>query len=351
MVTIEQEVWGMTPEGEGIIRYTMRNESGASVQLSNYGATILSVVVPDRNGKMDDVVLGYRDAEGYFFDGPAMGKSVGRYANRIALGRMTIEGEKYQLEINNGQNHLHGGTKNFANRVWESRVETNRVVMSLTSEDGDQKFPGELVVEAIFDFDDENQLEITYLAKSDRTTVVNLTNHAYFNLNGEGSGTVLDHELQLNTSRVLEMSPTQIPTGTWLDVEGTAQDFRSFRRIGDGIDAEFNHIRDFKGYDHPFPIDGWKKHILGEVGALRSAVSGRLMKVYSSQPSVMIYTGNWLEGSPVAKSGKGYADYDGVAIECQNYPDAPNQPAFPSALLEAGELYCEKIVYRFETMN
>lgn len=349
MIEIEQEVWGMTPEGEGIIRYTMRNEQGAYVQLSNYGATILSVVVPDRNGKLDDVVLGYRDAEGYFFDGPAMGKSVGRYANRIALGRMTIEGEKYQLEINNGQNHLHGGTKNFANRVWESRVETNRVVMSLTSEDGDQKFPGELAVEAIFDFDEENQLEITYLAKTDRTTVVNLTNHAYFNLNGESSGSVLDHELQLNTSRVLEMSPTQIPTGEWLDVAGTAQDFRSFRRIGEGIESEFNHIRDFKGYDHPFPIDGWKKHILGEVGALRSTVSGRLMKVYSSQPSVMIYTGNWLEGSPASKSGKGYSDYDGVAIECQNYPDAPNRPEFPSALLQPGELYCEKIVYRFET--
>ena len=351
MIQIEQEVWGLTPEGEGIIRYTMRNESGAYVQLSNFGATILAAVVPDRNGKMEDVVLGYRDVEGYFFDGPAMGKSVGRYANRIALGRMTIEGEKYQLEINNGQNHLHGGTKNFANRVWESRVETNRVVMSLTSEDGDQKFPGELNVEAIFDFDDENQLEITYLAKTDRTTVVNLTNHVYFNLNGEASGTALDHELQLNTLRVLAMSPTQIPTGEWLDVEGTAQDFRTFRRIGDGIDAEFNHIRDFKGYDHPFPIDGWQKNILGEVGALRSQASGRVVKVYSSQPSVMIYTGNWLEGSPVGKSGKGYADYDGGAIECQNYPDAPNQPAFPSALLHAGELYCQKIVYRFETIK
>lgn len=349
MITIEQHVWGMTPEGEAIIRYTMRNEQGAEVALSNYGATILSAIVPDREGKMADVVLGYKQPQGYFFDGPAMGKSVGRFANRIALGRMTIEGEEYQLEINNGRNHLHGGTKNFANRVWESRVETNRVVMTLLSEDGDQNFPGEMVVEAIFDFDDENQLEITYLAKCDRTTVVNLTNHVYFNLDGEDAGTIHDHELQLNTSRTLEMSEYQIPTGEWLDVAGTAQDFRSFRRLGDGLESEFNHIRDFKGYDHPFPIDGWKANILGEVGALRSAKSGRMVKVLSSQPSVMIYTGNWLAGSPESKSGNRYVDYAGVAIECQNYPDAPNQPSFPSALLKPGELYCQKIVYRFET--
>lgn len=349
MITIEQEVWGMTPEGEGIIRYTMRNESGAYVQLSNYGATILSAVVPDRDGKMADVVLGYKAAEGYFYDGPAMGKSVGRFANRIAFGQLEIAGEKIQLEINCGRNHLHGGTKNFANRVWESRVETNRVVMSLTSEDGDQKFPGELNVEAIFDFDEENQLEITYLAKTDRTTVVNLTNHVYFNLDGESAGTILDHELQVNTTMTLAMNENQVPTGAWISVEGSAQDFRSFRRIGEGIESDFNHIRAFGGYDHPFPIDGWRKNILGEVGALRSQASGRLVKVLSSQPSVMVYTGNWLAGSPQTKSDGYYQNHAGVALECQNFPDAPNQPSFPSATLEPGELYCQKIVYRFET--
>ena len=146
------------------------------------------------------------------------------------------------------------------------------------------------------------------------------------------------------------MNRDQIPTGEWLDVAGTAQDFRTFRRLGEGIDDDFNHIHNFKGYDHPFPIDGWQKNILGEVGSLRSTASGRIVKVLSSQPSVMIYTGNWLEGSPESKSGGKYADYDGVAIECQNYPDAPNQPSFPSALLQPGELYCQKIVYRFETL-
>ena len=349
MLTIEQHVWGMTPEGEAIIRYTMRNASGAEVHLSNYGATVLAAIVPDREGRMDDVVLGYKRPEDYFGDAPAMGKSVGRVANRIADGRMTIEGVTYRLEINNGRNHLHGGTKNFANRIWESRVETNRVVMSLISEEGDQNYPGELHVEAIFDFDDDNRFEITYLARTDRTTAVNLTNHVYFNLDGEASGSVLDHELQLNCSRVLEMNAFQIPTGVWLDVEGTPQDFRTFRRLGDGIDAAFNHIGDFKGYDHPFPIDGWRPSILGEVGSLRSRKSGRAVRVFSSQPGVMIYTGNWLEGSPCTKSDGRYADYAGVAIECQNHPDAINRPEFPSPLLRPDELYCQKIVYQFET--
>ena len=348
MVRIEQHVWGMTPEGEAIILYTLRNDRGAEVRLSNYGAAIVAAVMPDREGRMADVVLGYKHPEGYFHDGAAAGKSVGRCANRIAFGRMTVEGEEYALEVNNGQNHLHGGTNNFANRVWESRVETNRVVMSLLSEDGDQGYPGELCVEAVFDFDDDCSLEITYRARTDRTTVVNLTNHVYFNLAGDGSGSVLDHELRLNASQALEMNERQIPTGRLLDVAGTPQDFRDYRPFRPGIDAEFNHIRDFKGYDHPFVIDGWRPNILGEVGCLRDPRSGRCVEVLSSQPSVMIYTENWLAGGcPETKTGGRYADYDGVAVECQNYPDAVNHPEFPSPLLRPGETYCQKIVFRF----
>lgn len=237
----------MTPEGEAIIRYTLRNDSGAEVQLTNYGAAIVSVKMPDREGRMADVVLGYKHPEGYFFDGAASGKSVGRCANRIAFGQMTVEGKEYRLEVNNGVNHLHGGTKNFANRIWESRVETNRVVMSLVSEDGDQGYPGELCVEAVFDFDDDNALEITYLARTDKTTVVNLTNHVYFNLAGEGSGSVLDHELRLNSSKILEMNERQIPTGKLLDAAGTPQDFREFRSFRPGISSEFNHIPRLQG--------------------------------------------------------------------------------------------------------
>ena len=220
--------------------------------------------------------------------------------------------------------------------------------MALTSDDGDQGYPGELQVEAAFDFDDENSFEITYIAQTDRTTVVNLTNHVYFNLSGENSGSVLDHELQLNSSQVPEMDTYQIPTGTMLDVAGTPQDFRTFRPLRKGIDTEFNHIRDFRGYDHPFAIDDWKPNILGEVGELRDPKSGRTVRVLSSQPSVMIYTGNWLSGGcPETKSDHRYADHDGVAIECQNFPDAIHHPEFPSPLLHPGERYCQKIVFRF----
>ena len=347
---IEQELWGMTPEGEAIVRYTLRNEQGGQVQLTNLGAAVTSVAVPDRSGRIGDVALGYRDAMSYMGDGAAMGKSVGRVANRIAEGRMVVEGEEYRLELNSGRNHLHGGTRNFANRLWESRVETNRVVMSLYSPDGDQGYPGNLEVEAVFDFDEENALEITYRAATDRTTPVNLTNHLYVNLDGESSGSVLGHELLIRSAQVPEMDPFQIPTGKMLDVAGSDMDFRSFRRLGDGVGSQFNRIRDFGGYDHPFALEGWQPNILQEAAVLRSPLSGRTMTVLTSQPSLMLYTGNWLAGGcPATKSGGRYENFAGVALECQNFPDAVNRPEFPSPLLRAGEIYCQKTVYRFGT--
>ena len=348
---ILQHIWGSTPEGEAIVLYTIRNEKGCEVQLCNIGASIVSVKAPDRDGKVDDIVLGYKDAMSYFGDGAASGKSVGRVANRIAKGKMTVDGVEYMLEINNGPNHLHGGSKGFANQLWDSRVETNRVVFSRTSPDGEQNYPGELYVEAGYYFSDDNELEITYVAKSDKNTVVNLTNHVYWNLAGEGSGqTILDHEMHLNCSRVLEMDPTQIPTGEYLDVKGTPQDFTSWRKFGDDILSEFNHMKDFKGYDHFFVLDDWKPNILAPIGELRHHVSGRKVEVLSSQAGAMVYTGNWLEGGcPVTKSGGRYQDYSGVAIECQNYPNAVNEPRFPSVELKAGDLYCQKIVFRLGT--
>lgn len=348
---IEQHIWGMTPDGEAVVLYTMRNASGAEVRLSTYGAAVISVVVPDRNGRMDDVVLGYKSLESYIGDPAAMGKSVGRFVGRIAGGHMAIDGEEYRLQRNNGSDHLDGGgTCGFANRLWEGRVETNRVVMSLLSEEGDQGYPGTLAVEAVFDFDDDNALEVTYLARTDRTTVVNLTNRLYLNLSGEGSGPILSHELRLNASQALDMDARQLPTGRMPDGAGTPHDFRTFRTLSDGIDAEFNHIRDFGGGDLPFPIDGWSPNILTEAAELRDPKSGRCVRVLTSQPCVVVYTGNRLaDGSSEAKSGGRYADYAGVALECRNYPDAVNRPEFPSPLLREGELYCQKTVYGFGT--
>ena len=348
---ILQHIWGSTPEGEGIILYTMRNERGSEVQLCNIGASIVGVKFADRNGNIDDVALGYKDPLSYIGDGAASGKSVGRVAGRIARGQMTIDGVEYRLEVNNGPNHLHGGSKGFANRYWEGRVETNRVVFSYVSEDMEQGYPGELVVEAIYDFDDEDNLEITYLAKSSKNTVCNLTNHLYWNLHGEGSGkTILDHKLKLNSSEVLEMDTVQIPTGKLLAVKGTALDFTEGRIFGDDINSEFNNIRTFRGYDHCFKVNGWQKNILGEVGELRCEATGRKVTVLSSQPAAVLYTGNWLAGGcPKTKSDKYYDDYAGVAIECQAFSDAVHHPNFPTIELHAGELYCNKIVFKLGT--
>ena len=343
---ILQHIWDATPEGEVVVIYTMRNALGSEVQLSNLGAGVVSVKFADRNGVVDDVVLGYRSAKHYMGDPACCGKSIGRVAGRIANGRMTIDGEEYSLEINYGMNHMHGASKNFANRLWESSVEGNRIVFTILSEEGEGGYPHDVAAQVVYDFDDENNFEITYLAKSSGTTPVNLTSHIYWNLAGEASGSILDHTLQLNASQVLEVNDRQIPTGRLLDVTGSVMDFREARRLGDGIDDEFNRMREYRGYDHYLVVDGWRKNILGEVGTLSDPKSGRRVEILSSQPGCVLYTGNGLSGGcPEAKSGGRYADYAGVAIECQGYPDAVNHPEFPTVLLQEGELYCQKIVF------
>lgn len=350
-MNIEQHIWGATPEGEAIVLYTMRSNRGSEVRISNLGAGIVGVSFADRHGRIEDVVLGYRDAMSYMRDGACCGKSVGRVANRIAKGKMTIDGVDYALEVNNGFNHLHGGTGGFANRIWDSYIEGNRVICELRSEDGDQGYPHAVEVQAVFDFSDDDMLEITYSAESDGATPVNLTNHTYWNLAGESSGTILDQEMKLNCSRVLEMDTTQIPTGRELEVLGTPMDFTSWRRFGTDISSEFNHMDLFRGYDHFFIVDDSEKNILKEVGVIRDSKSGRQVEILSSAPGCMVYTGNWLSaGCPVTKSGRRYEDHAGVAVECQIHPDAVNHPQFPSVILEKGEMYRQKIVFKLGLM-
>lgn len=350
MVEINQYIYAMNDDGEAIIVYSMSAENGSEVEVCNLGATILSVKVPDRDGAIADVALGFPTLEELSRDIAYVGRSVGRVANRIAQGRMTIDGKEYRLPINSGFNHLHGGTNNFSGRLWESRVETNRVVMTLRSEDGDQNYPGTLDVEAIFDFDEEYSLEITYRAVSDATTVVNPTNHAYFNLSGVAGSTILDHELKLYSSEVLEMGQNQIPTGVVLPTAGTPMDFSEFKSLGEVIEADFNELQLFRGVDHFFVADGWQPSILAENAILRDPKSGRTMTVLSSAPGVVVYTGNWLStGSATTKSGEHFVDYEGVALECQIHPNAVNTPHFPSIEVAAGELFCQKIVFKFGT--
>jgi aldose 1-epimerase len=348
---ITQKPWGFTEAGEAVILYTITNAAGASVELTNFGATWVSARVPDRDGRLDDVVLGYPDWKSYIGDGPFMGKSVGRYANRMGGARFTLDGKEYLLPPNVGRNQLHGGAATLANKLWDARVEGNRVVFSVTSPDGESGYPGNLSVEAAYHWSDDCQLEIVYAAESDAPTVVNLTNHAYFNLAGESSGSVLGHELCLNASNFVPTDGESIPSGELWPVEGTPLDFRKPKTLGLEITTDYTQVKQAGGYDNCWAIDGWKKNILAEAGWLADPKSGRRMTILTSQPGIQVYAGNFLQGSPVGKGGRRYENRDGVALECQGFPDAPNHDGFPSQVLRPGERYIQKIVYAFGLMG
>ena len=330
-----------------IVRLTLTNSSGASVVLSSVGAGIVEVNVPDRDGQLADVTLGYADPSAYFGDGPAAGKIPGRFANRIALGRFRLGDREFQLPVNNGPNCNHGGDNGYHNRNWEVKsYSDNSVTFVLHSPDGDAGFPGNLTAEARYVWTDSNELRLTLTATTDAPTVVNLTNHAYWNLAGHNSGSVLGHELKLNATRYLPTDDTLIPLGELAPVAGTPMDFTEAKPLGRDIKADFPALNYGKGYDNCFVIDG-ADGTLRDVGRLTDPVSGRTLTVATTQPGVQVYTGNWLAGSPANKAGRSYHDYDGVAVECQNFPDAPNRPGFPTAVLCPGEEYHQTIIFRF----
>ena len=339
-----QKTTAPSPIGE-ITLYTLTNSAGASVTLSSLGAGINSVVVPDASGKMDNVVLGYRDPASYIADGPCAGKVPGRFANRIARGHFSIGDKEYTLPINNGPNSLHGGPDGFMNRIWNSRLDGDTVVFELTSPDGDAGYPGELQAEARYTWRDDCTLTLRLLAHSDAPTVVNLTNHTYWNLEGENSGSVLDHTLWLAASHYLPTDDTLIPTGEIAPGEGTPMDFTQFRRLGDDIHADFPAITYGKGYDNCWMVDDYRPGVLRHIATLNAPHSGRVLEVSTTQPAAQVYAGCWLAGSPENPEGRSYNDYDGVAIECQNAPDAPNKPQFPSALLLPGQTYDQTITF------
>lgn len=346
---IKKESWGKSPCGQEIFRYRMTNASGAYAELSSIGAGIVAIAVPDRDGKLRDVVLGYDDPMSYFGDGPCFGKTPGRYANRIALGKFTLDGVEYTLPINNGPNSLHGGPEGFQNKVWESRIEGDAVEFQYFSEDGEAGYPGNLKVVAHYEWSEDNSLKLTFTAQCDRKTVVNLTNHAYFNLDGEGNGNILDHEMKLNASVYLPTDETLIPVGEADPVAGTPMDFLEFHKLGERIKEDFPALNYGKGYDNCWMIDGYEPGQIQAAAKLYSPLSGRQLEVLTTQPAVQVYTGNWLGGCPVAKCGRSYFDYDGVAIECQHCPDSPNKPEFPTTVLEPGETLQEAIIWAFTT--
>ena len=344
---IRKELWGKSSCGKEIYLYTLTNEKGAYVQLSNIGAGIISVVVPDKDGNLADVVLGYAQPESYFGDGPCMGKTPGRYANRIAGGKFSLDENEYTLPVNNGPNHLHGGPDGFQNKVWESRENEGGVEFLYYSEDLEQGYPGAVKAVVRYEWTEDCELRMTYTAESDAPTVINLTNHAYFNLNGEGNGNILGHTLQMNCSEYLPTDETQIPLGESAPVAGTPMDFVNEKPVGQDIRADFEALKIGAGYDHCWVIDGAEPGQLQFCCELYAPESGRTLNIYTTQPGVQVYTGNWLEGSPAGKNGHDYGNNEGIAIECQNYPDAPNKADYPDCVLLPGEVYQEAIIYAF----
>ncbi len=332
--------------------YHLENESGAWVELSALGAGIIGVGVPDREGRIENVALAYANPADYLYDGPCLGKCPGRYANRIAKGHLEVDGTTYQLAINNGPNALHGGPEGFQNRIWESREIDNGVEFMYHSADGEEAYPGNLTVKAIYTWSNDNVLTLRFEADSDKATVINMTNHAYWNLNGADSGTVLNHKLEIRADEWLPTDETLIPEASApAAVEGTPMDFRDAKEIGRDINAEFDALKFGKGYDNCWALRGWEPgKIIEDAVVLTAPESGRRITMDTDQPGVQIYTGNWLAGSPNNQSGKPYNDYDGVAIEAQGYPDAPNRPDFPTQLLKPGETYIRLIRFRFDTI-
>lgn len=330
--------------------YTLTNAKGASVTLSEIGAGIVSIIVPDKEGKLADVVLGYEKPESYFGDGPFLGKVPGRFANRIALGKFTLNGKEYNLPVNCGPNHLHGGPEGFSNKVWDSRIVGDAVEFMYFSEDGEQGYPGNLKVVAHYEWSEDNELKLSFTGECDADTFINLTNHVYFNLNGEGNGNILGHILKLNCSEYLPTDDTQIPLGDSEPVAGTPMDFVNPKPIGRDIRADFEPLKIGSGYDHCWVIDGAEPGQLQACAKLWSEESGRLVEIFTTQPGLQVYTGNWLAGCPVGKNGHIYQNNDGVALECQHFPDSPNKPEYPTTLLRPGEVYEEAIIFAFRTI-
>ena len=337
----------MSPKGD-ITLYTLTNAAGASVTLSSLGAGIVSIVVPDKKGVLADVVLGYANAADYLGDGPCAGKVPGRFANRIANGRFELDGEEYHLAINNGPCALHGGPEGFQNQIWNSAVTPDGAVeFSLVSPDGYEGYPGNLTVKATYTWNDACELSLTLEAETDAKTVVNLTNHVYFNLQGHNAGSMTGHKLWIKASHYLPTDENQVPIGELVPVAGTPMDFTRPTAIGRNMYAPFEALKIGKGYDHCWVLDECNGD-LQHVATLSDGVSGRSVEVSTTQPGIQVYGGNWLEGCPAGKDGAVYHDYSAVALECQGFPDAPNKPGFPSAVLEPGQKYKHIIKFTFK---
>lgn len=342
-MSIESRPFGKTPAGDAVTLYTLTNAAGNTVKMIDYGAIIVSIDVPDRSGKKVNVNAGFDSIDGYIQRHPYFGATVGRFCNRIAKGKFSLDGKEYSLFVNNGPNHLHGGKVGFDQLMWKAeKLQTNTSVglrFSLVSPDGQEGYPGTLNVTADYVWDNDNKLTIRFQATTDRATHVNLTNHAYYNLGGIGSGNVYGHELQLNAAEYLPVNDDMIPIGKTAPVKGTALDFTQSTKIGDRIQT----LEATRGYDHCFVVDG-KPGSLRPAAFVADPKSGRTMTVATTQPGIQLYTGNFLGGDA---SNANLKQHEAYCLETQHYPDAPNQPAFPTTLLQPGQKLDETTTYQF----
>jgi aldose 1-epimerase len=346
--TISQAPFGKTTDGTPVEIYTLRNARGCEARIMTYGGIVVSLKVPDKKGNFGDVVLGYDQLDDYVKNNPFFGALVGRYGNRIAKGKFTLDGKEYTLAPNNAPNNLHGGPIGFDKQVWKAAtlLTADGPALKLTylSKDGDQGFPGNLNVTAIYTMTDDNGLRLDYTATTDKATLCNLTQHSYFNLAGKGD--VLNHLAFINSDKITPVDNTLIPTGELKPVAGTPFDFRTATAIGARINADDEQIKFGSGYDHNWVINK-PPGKLGLVARVTEPTTGRAMEVWSTEPGVQFYTGNFLDGSITGKGGQVYQRRSGLCFEPQHYPDSPNHPQFPSAELKPGQTYQNTIIYKF----
>lgn len=343
MATLTVHKFSKTKSGE-IVRLFRFENGTVSVDVLNLGAAVAAVRTPDKSGKLADICLGYSDAAGYEEQDCYFGVVVGRYANRIRGGQFQLNGQAYQLDQNDHGNCLHSGAAGFDKRLWDWETEGDTLILRLESPDGEGGFPGSLRVEVRYRLTDENELVIDYRGVCDQDSILNLTNHSYFNLNGHGRGDILRHQLRISASRFTRVDAEAIPTGELPSVEGTPFDFREFHPVGERIGQEDPDLQAVGGYDHNFVLDG---EGLREAACLKESYTGRRLTVYTDLPGIQVYAGNMLKGES-GKSGARYGKRSGIALETQYFPDSPNRPEFPSCVKKAGEIYESRTVYRFD---
>jgi aldose 1-epimerase len=345
--SVTAKPFGKMPDGRNVQLYTLTNSSGMQVALATYGGTVIQLLTPDRSGKMGDIALGFGTIEPYFTKSPYFGALIGRYANRIGKGRFTLDGKTYQLAKNNGPNTLHGGLKGFDKQLWTAEVLSQNppsVRFSRLSPDGEEKFPGNLTVAATYTLTNKDELRIQYIAQTDKPTILNLTNHTYFNLAGAGSGSILGHQVRIHADEYTPIDANLIPTGKIAPVAGTPLDLRKWTIIGNNLKAVGGKP---VGFDHNYVLNRYPFFRPALAAEVWDPVSGRLLKVYTDQPGIQFYTGNFLDGTIKGKRGKIYHEHDAFCLETQHFPDSPNHANFPSTVLRPGQTFKSTTIYKF----